>query len=58
MADGRYYTSKAEFRKVTKAHGCVEVGNETAALMKPRKPVGLSREQRRNDIRRAIRQLS
>lgn len=30
MADGRCYTSKREFRAVTKAHGCVEVGNDPA----------------------------
>lgn len=26
--DGKKYTSKARFREVTRAHGCVEVGNE------------------------------
>ena len=26
--DGKVYDSKSEFRRVTKAHGCVEVGNE------------------------------
>lgn len=26
--DGRQYDSKSEFRKVTKANGCIEVGNE------------------------------
>lgn len=26
--DGRTYDSKSEFRKVTRAHGCVEVGHE------------------------------
>jgi len=30
MADGNYYTSKRKFRAVTKAHGCVEVGNDPA----------------------------
>lgn len=54
MCDNRMYTSKAKFRAVTKAHGCVEVGNETATLMKPRKPIPLSREKRREDIRRTI----
>ncbi len=57
MADGKYYTSKSEFRKATKAAGCVEAGNEVATLLKPRKPKPMSREQRRNDIRRALRQL-
>lgn len=30
--DGRSYTSKSAFRAVTKAHGCVEVGNGCFAL--------------------------
>ena len=57
MCDGHYYTSKAKFREVTRAHGCVEVGNDTETLLKPRKPIELSREQRRNDIRQAIQEL-
>jgi len=57
MADGNYYTSKSEFRKATRAAGCVEVGNETATLMKPRKPIELSRAERRDALRKAISQL-
>lgn len=57
MADGKYYTSKAAFRRATKAAGCVEVGNETATLLKPRKPQVLSRGERRDAIRRAISEL-
>ncbi len=57
MCDNRYYTSKAKFREVTKAHGCVEVGNETTTMLKPRQPVQLDRRQRADDIRRAIHQL-
>lgn len=57
MADGNYYTSKAKFRQATRASGCVEVGNETSTLLKPRKQVTLSREQRRDHIRQAIHQL-
>ena len=57
MADGLYYDSKSEFRKATKAAGCQEVGNETATLMKPRQRIELSREQCRNEIRKAISQL-
>lgn len=53
MADGRTYDSKSQFRKVTKAHGCIEIGNEKEAALKPRKPVELDRRQRRDDIRRA-----
>lgn len=57
MADNKYYTSKAKMRETNRAHGCIEVGNEIATLLKPRKPVQLNREQRRNEIRRAISQL-
>jgi hypothetical protein len=57
MCDGRYYDSKARFRQTTRAYGCVEVGNETATLLKPRKPVELSRAERRDDLRRAIHEL-
>lgn len=56
MCDGKYYDSKAAFRQTTKAHGCVEVGNDTS-ILKPRKPVGLDRGKRRDDIRRAVAQL-
>lgn len=57
MCDGKYYDSKAQFRQVTKAYGCVEVGNETGTLLKPRKPIILDRGQRREDIRRAMHDL-
>lgn len=57
MADMQTYTSKAKFRAATRAHGCVEVGNETATLLKPRKSAQLDRGQRREAIRQAIHQL-
>jgi hypothetical protein len=57
MCDGKYYTSKHKFRQTTRAHGCIEVGNETATLLKPRKPIPLSPQRRREDIRQAINQL-
>lgn len=53
MATGRYFTSKAAFRAETKASGCIEVGSDSS-LYKSRKPVPLSREKRREDIRRTI----
>jgi hypothetical protein len=52
--DGKLYTSKAQFRKTTRAHGCVEYGNESATLMKPRQPIQLDRGQRREAIRKTI----
>lgn len=54
MCDGKYYDSKAQFREVTKAHGCIEVGNEQNTLLKPRKWIYPDRAQRRDDIRRSI----
>lgn len=54
MADGKYYTSKAKFREATRAAGCIEVGNEAATLLKPRKKVELDRGARREAIQRAI----
>ena len=57
MADGKYYDSKHAFRAATKAAGCQEYGNETAALTKPRKRVPLDRAKRRDDIRRTIYEL-
>lgn len=50
-ADGRLYDSKAKFRATTKAHGCIEVGNEP---LKPRAPVKLDRGERREHIRQAL----
>lgn len=54
MADCKTYTSKAKFREVTRAHGCIEVGNDTAPLTKPRQRVELDRGLRREHIQRAI----
>lgn len=53
MATGRYFTSKSKFRAETKASGCFEIGNDPA-LYRQRKPAVLSREKRRDDIRRTI----
>ena len=53
MATGKYFDSKSEFRKETKATGNIEYGND-AALTRPRKPIPLSRQQRREDIKRTI----
>lgn len=53
-ADGKIYDSKAKFRAVTKAAGCIEIGNEK---IPERKPVKLDRYQRREQIRQAIYEL-
>ena len=54
MADGKLYTSKVKFRQATRAHGCVEVGEETKTLLTPRKPIELDRGARREAIQRTI----
>lgn len=36
--DGRFYTSKSAFRRVTKERGYVELGNDPARLNVPAKP--------------------
>ena len=54
MADGKFYNSKSKFRKVTRDHGCVEVGNELRTMNAPRATVVLDKRQRRDDIRRAF----
>lgn len=57
MADCKMYTSKAKYRQATRAAGCVEVGTETSALLKPREQIKLDPAKRRDDIRRAIYEL-
>jgi len=57
MATNEYFTSKAKFRQRTRETGHIEVGNETATLLRPRVPVRLSRAARREAIRRAIHEL-
>ena len=55
QVDGKFYTSKREFRAVGRSLGLIEVGNEK---MKPRPPRPssdkASQQQRRNAIRKAI----
>jgi len=33
--DGKFYTSKSEYRRVTKDNGLIEVGNDTSRFKKP-----------------------
>lgn len=57
MINNKYYTSKKKFRDETKARGCIEVGNDTAPLLKQRKFKLLDKRQRREDMKRAIWEL-
>jgi hypothetical protein len=54
MINSKMYTSKKKFRAETKAHGCIEVGDQTHHLTKSRTPQVMSRRQRREDIKRAL----
>jgi len=36
--DGKIYESKSAFRRVTKANGCIEVGNDPQRFRKPKRP--------------------
>jgi len=49
---GKLMDSKSEFRKVTRAHGCVEVGNESWPDRRPTENPSAQR-----DIVRAVEQL-
>lgn len=51
---GRKVDSKREFQKLNRAHGFIDLGNET---IKPRQPVRLDRGQRRDAIRQSLYQL-
>lgn len=51
---GRILDSKSEFRKDTRAVGCIEIGNEQ---IKPRIPIPLDKRKRVDEIRRTIYEL-
>ena len=57
MANNKMYTSKAKFRQATRDAGCVEVGDQTHILTKPRQRIPLDRGARRDAIRRSIYEL-
>lgn len=57
MCSGKYFTSKKKYRDETRAYGCIEVGNDTKALMKPKKQFKLDKRKRRDDIKKAIHDL-
>lgn len=57
MCNGKMYTSKSKFRQVTKEHGCIEVGNENATLLKPRKPILPDKKERIEQVRQVVKDL-
>jgi len=48
--DGNFYTSKSQYRKVTKANGLIEVGNEKLNPVKPK----MSKAERAKGIDQAV----
>lgn len=50
--DGRHYTSKSQFRAVTKANGFVEVGNDPQR-MKPRTVKRTTRAEIKESVQKA-----
>ena len=51
------YDSKSEYRKATKAHGCIEVGSDSNYGKKRLFTPKLDNRQRREDIQKTIYQL-
>ena len=54
QVDGRYYTSKALYRAVGRAHGLTEVGNEKPKLKRRETNRREVKEARRRSLRTAI----
>jgi len=52
--DGRFYTSKASFRAVTRAHGLTEVGNEKFKPKQRATDLKTTKERRKQDVQKAI----
>lgn len=52
-ADGRQYESKSEFRRITREHGLVEIGNDAPIGRPEFKPEGV-----REDIERSVQMLN
>jgi hypothetical protein len=55
QVDGRFYTSKRQYRAVGRAHGLIEVGNETQYLRQKRSTdKRKTREERRAALKTAV----
>ena len=57
MIDGSLITSRSQHREHLKAHGCVEIGNETNKLQ-PRGPVDVNPQGRKELIRAQVDAMS
>lgn len=54
QVDGRFYTSKSTYRRVGRAHGLVEVGNEKTKPKVRESSTAAQKEKRRQSIRQAM----
>jgi hypothetical protein len=54
QVDGKFYTSKRQYRAVGRAHGLTEVGNEKLAPKRRASTENVTKEKRRQTIRVAI----
>lgn len=57
LATGQILDSKSAHRRLNKELGLVELGNEKEAHLKQPAPPKLDKRQRKNDIRKAIKEL-
>lgn len=57
MADGRVFTSKAKFRAHTRAHGCIEVGDQRGYGLKRKFVPKPDKAERRRDVAKAVSEL-
>ena len=55
QVDGRFYTSKREFRAVGRSHGLIEIGTEKLPVTKTRSTdENTTKQKRRQSLRNAI----
>ena len=57
QVDGKFYTSKAAFRAVGRAHGLTEVGNEKPKPKRRLSTENVTKEKRRQSIHTAIQKV-
>jgi len=54
MIDGTWITSRSQHREHLRAHGCVEIGNDTAPLLQDRRTFDVNPQQRHELIRAQV----
>ena len=56
QVDGKFYTSKRQFRAVGRSHGLIEVGNEKQKPKKRSTELRSTKEERRQSLQKAVAQ--